>query len=138
MSLRPLLAIPLVLFSLSLCAATPASFRGKVVEFPVGKAKPGTIFVMSRNGSLRKVEVRDARVIYAADFPARLRKTEPAHALKHGTEIRVTAEENGAGLWRAHLIEILPPAGAHAKAKPQPRLPEAKEPPQPSLARRTA
>jgi hypothetical protein len=125
--------------SVPLFAGTPASFRGKVVELPVGKAKSGTIFVMSRNGSVRKVEVKDARVVYAQDFPAKLRQSQPEKALKHGTEVRVTAEENGAGLWHARLVEILTPAGARRQAKRHPSpVPKEESHPQPTLARRTA
>lgn len=100
------------------------------------KAKKGQIFVMSRNGKLRRVQVKGARVVYAPNVPQKLRKLEAAEALKHGAEVRVTADENGAGLWRARLVEILNPAGAPQKK--QPRAPKEAMPPQPLLSKRTA
>ncbi|MBV8206298.1 MAG: hypothetical protein JO041_05860 [Acidobacteria bacterium] len=89
-------------------AATPATFRGRIIEAPdPAQAVPGTILVMGRNGLLRKVEVGQARVVYSEYIPPEKRQKRATDSLKAGAEIRVLAEENGDGLWRARQIEIL-------------------------------
>src|SRR5437763_16148849 len=100
-------------------ASPPASFRGRVIEFPTS-SKANMIFVMSRNGSLRRVDVAQAKVSYSDDIPFKMRRKQPAKHLKHGTEVRVLAEENGHGMWRAHSVEILALPGSKPKPKPQP------------------
>jgi hypothetical protein len=120
-----LLAVPVL-------ASTPASFRGKVIEFPTGNEARGMIFVMGRNGALRRVQVGSARVSYDQHIPLKLRHKQPNESLKHGAEVRVTAEENGHGLWRARSIEILGVPGAPApepRAHAKPKLPQRDEAP---------
>src|SRR5229473_2852294 len=79
------------LLALPALAATPAVFRGKVVDLAQKQPSPGTIYVLSRNGSLRQVKIEGAQVQYAAHVPQRLRKPQPQRALVHGTEVRVEA-----------------------------------------------
>ncbi len=129
------LALALLLFTAPGFAATPAVFRGRVVELAKAEAAPGTIYVLSRNGSLRKVKVAEARVAYGTDVPSRFRKALPHKSLVHGAEVRVEAEENGAGLWTARAIEILQVPGS-----PKPReapVPPAGRHPAPTLSRRS-
>ena len=124
----------LLLLATSLPASTPASFRGRVIEFPTS-GKANMIFVMSRNGSLRRVDVAQAKVSYSEDVPVSMRRKQPSKHLKHGTEVRVLAEENGHGMWRAHSVEILALPGA----KPRPKAePDTKPSTGPVLSRRTA
>lgn len=97
-------------------AGTAAVFRGEVVRF--ADAGPHTIFVLGRRGSLRKVRVAGASVSYAASVPAAIRERDAVCGLKHGAEVRVEADENGQGLWRARTIEILRAAGQSAPPPP--------------------
>ena len=115
-------------------AATPAVFRGRVVEMAKAKT-PHTIFVLSRNGSLRKVTIESAQVAYAKDMPQRFRKSQPHESLVHGAEVRVEALENGSGLWRATSIEILQVPGS---PEPKETVPMPEKRPAPTLSRRTA
>jgi hypothetical protein len=108
-------------------ASTPASFRGKVIEFPTEKSASGMIFVMGRNGALRRVQVGNAHVSYSEHIPAKFRHKQASQSLKHGADVRVEAEENGHGLWRARSIEILGVPGAPApqpRASVKPKLPQ--------------
>lgn len=113
-------------------ASTPASFRGKVIEFPTDKGTPsGLILVMAKNGAVRRVQVGRAHVSYDQHIPTKFRHKQPSQSLKHGTEVRVEAEENGHGLWRARNIEILGVPGAPApepRANLKPRLPQSERP----------
>ena len=114
-----------LLLTLPAFGGTPADFRGKVIEFPNYKGSNlGTIFVMGRNGALRKVQVGSARVSYDVNIPTKFRLKPPSQSLKHGAEVRVEAEEDGHGLWRARRIEIMGVPGAPApRAKATPKLP---------------
>ncbi len=89
------------------CAGTPGSFRGKIVEGP--RAEKNWIYVQARNGMVRRVEISHARVEYDQDVPAAGRRPDPQNALQAGVEIRVTAEQGSDGEWRASEIEILGP-----------------------------
>jgi hypothetical protein len=118
-------------------AGTAASFRGRVVEATAREQKPGLIYILGNNGSLRKVQTEGAQVSYSQQVPRSQRDRQPAEkALKHGAEVRVVAEENGAGVWLARSIEILRLSGAKARAG---TIPPESEPShnQPSLSRRT-
>ncbi len=102
-----MLAFPVFLLALS-CAAwagTPGIFQGRVYQDDNGKS--GWIYVQSRNGMLRRVEISRARVVYGASVPAGDRTTNPAADLIQGAEVQVTAEQDGAGEWRASRVEIL-------------------------------
>jgi hypothetical protein len=122
---------------LPLYASTPAMFRGRVVELADQPKRAGLIFVMGRNGSLRKVHISDARVEYADGMPAKFRKTEPSESLVQGAEIRVEAEEESAGLWRAHSIEILQVPGSPRPKEYTAPAPKKSAPP-PTLSRRSS
>ncbi len=88
-------------------ASAAGIFRGFVVEAPAAEARSGWIYVNSPNGVMRRVKVSKARVYYAQTVPLSLRQERPAKSLVSGTEIRVTAEQDGDGEWNATEIEIL-------------------------------
>jgi hypothetical protein len=92
-------------FSFAVFAGTPGIFQGQVYRDQ--NAASGWIYVQSRNGMLRKVEVSRARVVYSASVPAADRAKEPRQDLIQGAEVRVTAEQDGEGEWRASRVEIL-------------------------------
>ncbi len=88
-------------------AGTTGSFRGTVVEAPTGEPSAGWIYVQGRNGSLRRVQVSRARVIYGEAVPLSQREKAPKASLVLGAEVRVTAEQDGSGEWQASQVEIL-------------------------------
>ena len=96
-------ALLLLALSLPAGAGTPGIFRGTLMHSADGK--PGWVYIQSRNGSMRRVEITHAQVTYANTVPARERAKKPS-ALQ-GAEVRVTAEQDGQGEWRARQIEIL-------------------------------
>jgi len=135
MARRGSVALFALLLASGLYAATPGTFRGHVVELADVKKVPDEIYVISPNGSLRRVRISDARVSYSDEVPAKYRTEEAATVLVHGAEVRVTAEEDGHGAWRASTIEILHvPGSPRARRKP---LPEDRTP-RPTLSRRSS
>jgi hypothetical protein len=88
-------------------AGTPGTFLGTIVRASAGSADQNWVYVQGRNQMVRRVSVTGAKVIYGHDVPAGLRDGHPAAALIEGAEVRVTAEQDSAGEWRASLIEIL-------------------------------
>ena len=123
--------LPLLLLLAPLFAATPASFRGKVIEVASPQPDPNQriIFVVSKNGALRKVEIGAAKVVFSEELPPKDRAGEASAALKHGAEVRVVAEENGHGVWKARSVEILRLPGA--KVDPPKPDPHPDDPPSP-------
>ncbi len=81
------------------------TFRGMIVRGP--DAWPGWVYVAGRNHSLRRVEVSRASVTYDDGVPMRLRKKNPRQSLAPGADVRVTADQDDQGEWRATEIEIL-------------------------------
>lgn len=86
-------------------AGTPGVFQGSVVES--AKSEPGWMYVAARHGSVRRVAVGDAVFAYDDEVPASARRTPVPRLLPAGTRVRVTAEQNAAGEWRASRVEIL-------------------------------
>ena len=113
-------AAGLLLFALALVpylAATPGTFRGRIVEPPAGKEHEGWLYIQGRNKMLRRVALASAAVVYSDQVPSHQREKQPANSLFPGTEVRVTAEQDGNGEWRALRIEILKIAERTRSAK---------------------
>jgi hypothetical protein len=102
MMLRPLPCIALL--GVLAFAGAPGIFQGRVYQDQ--NAAPGWIYV-GRNGMLRKVEVSRAQVVYGASVPREERAPDAAQDLIEGAEVRVTAEQDGGGEWRALKVEII-------------------------------
>ncbi len=98
-ALAALLSLPFLVH------ATPGTFRGVVVHGP--DIEPGWIIVKSPNGNVRKVGITRAKVVYSDLVPARKRVRQPETALATGVELRITADQDSNGEWRASKIEIL-------------------------------
>ncbi len=97
-----------LLFVLPLGAAkTPGVFRGTLVENPTGTPITGYLFLRSRNGNVRRVEMSKAVVAYDESVPKEQQVQAASEALKPGADVRVTAEQEGDGEWHASRIEIL-------------------------------
>ncbi len=101
-------------------AGTPGSFRG--VLYKGADTKPGWWYVVGRNDSLRLVYTANASVTYAEEVPEEDRKPRPRRSLVPGTEVRVTAEQDGKGAWRATEVEILSVRGAGTRASRHPAV----------------
>jgi hypothetical protein len=86
-------------------AGTAGSFRGFLIEG--ADTKPGWMYVQSRNDMLRLVKLSGATVSYSEDVPASQRHNNPRESLRAGAEVRVVAEQDKHGDWRAQQIEIL-------------------------------
>ncbi len=107
-SLPQLGFVPFVLAVCALlCAGTPGSFRGTIVESTDATPETNWIYVQGRNGTARRVDVSRARISYDEDVPAADRHSQPIDALVPGVEVRVTAEQGSDGEWRASRVEIL-------------------------------
>jgi hypothetical protein len=106
-------------------------FQGKIVKASTihsgAKSKSKTparwLYVQSRNGSVRRVNVTKALVEYDDDVPAKQRRKNPAESLRLSTEVRITAEQDrtddGSGDWQAQHVLILAPT-TPAENKPGP------------------
>ena len=107
--LRRVVAFTIAVLSLGawLSAGTPGEFRGTIIDVPGASSRGKWIYVQGRNGSARRVDISNARVVYDEDVPAAERRTNPAEALTAGAEVRVTAEQGSDGEWKASRIEIL-------------------------------
>jgi hypothetical protein len=92
----------------ALLAGTPGVFRGTLVDGPGNEKIDGRwIYVKGRNGSLRRVEISRAKVSYMDSVPEGKREKLPESALKPGAVVRVTAEQDKDGEWRAEEVELL-------------------------------
>ena len=87
-------------------AGVTGSFAGTVVDGPESSTR--WIYVQGRNHSMRKVDVSRAKIRYGSGVP-RPEGHSPSHSdeLPAGTQVRVTAEQDKAGEWRATEVEIL-------------------------------
>lgn len=108
----------LLVVALSLPAATPGIFSGTIVQPPETEETSDWIYIESRNGFVRKVRMAKATVFYSEDIAPEARSSRPADSLQPGAEVRITAVQDGSGVWNASRIEIL-------KLTPEKRPPQA-------------
>lgn len=88
--------------------AADGMFQGRVVGPPANQPLPsGWIFVQGRNHLLRRVEVAHAVIVFGEEVPASQRHKCRMECLQVGQVIRVIAEQDSKGEWRAKKIEIL-------------------------------
>ncbi len=110
-----LLAMLMVVPVHSALAAAPGSFAGTVVSGPEGSET--WLYVQGRNHSVRRVNVFGASFHYDNDVPISERKTPVPTTLPAGTQVRITAEQDEAGEWRATDVEILESAAPAEEKK---------------------
>lgn len=97
----------LSLLSATLWAAD-GTFQGRIIDPPLNQPLVrGWIYVQGRNHMLRRVEVSHAQIVFGANVPLSQKRKCNADCLTAGQEIRVTAEQDGTGEWRAKRVEIL-------------------------------
>jgi hypothetical protein len=83
-------------------------FEGRIVDAPPDQPLPkGWIYVQGRNHLLRRVEVAHATVVFSGQVPASQQKKCGPECLEQGQEIRVIADQDKSGEWRASRVEIL-------------------------------
>ncbi|HEY6250180.1 MAG TPA: hypothetical protein VI685_09470 [Candidatus Angelobacter sp.] len=88
--------------------AVDGTFQGRVIDPPSNQPlRYGWIYVQGRNHMLRRVEVSHAHIIFGDNVPVSQRRKCNVECLTAGLEVRVTAEQDGAGEWRAKQVEIL-------------------------------
>lgn len=100
-----LVATLLVITSFPGMAGSPGSFAGTVVKGP--EPSDTWVYVEGRNHNVRRVYVSGAKISYDADVPDSQRQTPVPQTLPAGIRIRVTADQDQAGEWRATEIKIL-------------------------------
>jgi hypothetical protein len=105
-------------------------FQGTIVRGPMTKGKARWIYVQSKNGMVRRVNIARATVEYDDDFPASKRLPIADKALRSDVEVRVTAEQdhskNGDGEWQGKEIVIVvpqPPSGTKGQNRAS-RIPD--------------
>ncbi|HWG49394.1 MAG TPA: hypothetical protein VN669_06860 [Candidatus Acidoferrales bacterium] len=97
-----------VVLSCLSASAVEGMFQGKVVEPPNSVPRQsGWIFVQGRNHILRRVEVAHAVIVFGNEVPASQQHQCDMRCLEVGQEVRITAEQDGKGEWRAKRVEIL-------------------------------
>jgi len=83
-------------------------FQGLVVDPPANQpVTSGWVYVQGRNHALRRVEVSHALIVFGNEVPDSQRHKCGMECLIPGQEVRVTAEQDSSGEWRAKRIEIL-------------------------------
>jgi hypothetical protein len=97
--------VAVLLAATCLWADTPGTFRGVVIHGP--DVTPGWMYMKSANGQVRRVGISRAQVVYSETVPSSERQKVPALSIGSGTEVRVTAQQDKNGEWRATRIEIL-------------------------------
>jgi hypothetical protein len=115
-------------------AGTPGTFRG--ILYPGRNTKPGWVYIVGRNDTLRLVHIANASIVYAEEFPQRLRRANPAKALRPGADVRVTAEQDKKGNWRAREVEIISLTADGPKDQKQQRQIAPEHPASPELQTR--
>jgi hypothetical protein len=100
-------------------AGTPGTFVGVLAGDPERDGSRLWLMVQGRNGWIRKVEASRARVGYGPEVPEAQRQNAPRRSLAAGVAVRVTADQDKDGEWRAQRIEILslapPPENERAR-----------------------
>jgi hypothetical protein len=99
--------IAVVLLASGLWAEAQGSFRGEVVRTPRGEST-GLLYVMGRDGNVRRVVVLQAAIVYDATAQEGVRSQPARKALVPGTEVRVTALVDAeSGEWTASRVEVI-------------------------------
>ncbi|HVZ17241.1 MAG TPA: hypothetical protein VG897_09000 [Terriglobales bacterium] len=107
--------ISLMLAAAVCMAATPGSFRGRVVHGPEAGGRLKWLYVQGAKGSIRKVEISEARVGYAPEVKGKDRVGNPSDALREGVQVQVEASLEENGEWKASRVTILEVAGNAAR-----------------------
>ncbi len=99
-------------------------FQGTIVKSWAGNSgsQEHWVYVQSRSGSVRKVNIAQALVEYDENVPARMRHKNPLESVRLAAEVRITAEQDrsadGSGDWQAKRVLILAKAIGKERSTP--------------------
>ena len=100
--------IVMLLLASGLWAETHGTFRGEVVQAPSGEWSSGLLYLLGRDGNVRRVVVARAAIVYDSAVPIKERRQPAGKALVPGVEVRVTALVDAAsGEWTASRVEVI-------------------------------
>jgi hypothetical protein len=104
-----------IALTLALAAlASPGIFIGELIPPPHPAADGSWLYVKGRNSMVRRVDIAGARVFYGESVADRDRRRNASESLIPGAEVRVTADQNSSGEWRAEQVEITRIAQQHS------------------------
>ena len=96
------------LFTSELSAGAQGTFRGEVMRAPQGEQSTGLLYLMGRDGNVRRVVVARAVIVYGSSVPSGERILSARKALVPGAEVRVTALVDAkSGEWTASRVEVI-------------------------------
>ena len=104
--MKRLLAATIICFSIASFAAS-GTFRGTLVGDPVNQDSHHWVYLQSPNGSIRRVEISRAELVYADEIGRQRHPAKASDALQKGTGVRVTASQDESGEWAATRVEIV-------------------------------
>jgi hypothetical protein len=112
--MKYVLASAVVFFSVASFAAS-GTFRGTLVQEPVTQGSQTWLYLQSPNGSVRRVEVSHARLVYGEEMRRQSHPAKASDVLRKGVTLRITASQNESGEWAATRVEIIemPPKAAN-------------------------
>lgn len=100
--------IAVLLLASGLWAETQGTFRGEVVRGPRGERSANLLYLMGRDGNVRRVIVTQAAIVYDSAVPTGERVRPARQSLVPGTEVRVTALVDAtSGEWTASRVEVI-------------------------------
>ncbi|HLH09388.1 MAG TPA: hypothetical protein VKW78_19275 [Terriglobales bacterium] len=101
-------SLPLVVLFVSVLAfAVSGTFRGYLAEDPVPDGAKRWVYLESRNGSVRRVEISHAALSYGEEVRQKRHPENASDGLRKGAGIRVTASQDESGEWEASTVEII-------------------------------
>src|SRR5688572_32294424 len=104
--MRIALATAVVLTLAVAALASPGIFVGELIPPPPSADEGSRLYVKGRNSMVRRVNIAGARVFYGESVADRDRRRNASESLIPGAEVRVTADQDSDGEWRAHQVEI--------------------------------
>jgi hypothetical protein len=96
-----------VLFSSIASFAASGTFRGTLVEDVVTQDTHKWVYLQSANGSVRRVEISHAQLVYGDEVGHHPHSAKASEALRKGVGLRITASQDESGEWAATRVEIV-------------------------------
>src|SRR3954466_11772985 len=106
MAVKRLLSVLFLLVSSALFAAN-GSFTGQVVNGPNLDSNKKWVYVQASKGAVRRGESFHAKGVYGGGVAEKEREPKAEDGVHEGSQVRVTAAQNGEGEWEASHVEIL-------------------------------
>jgi len=100
--------VAVLVLTSGLWAGAQGTFRGEVVRPPRGERSAGLLYLMGRDGNVRRVILARAAVVYDPGVPSGDRRQSARKSLVPGAEVRVTALVDAeSGEWTASRVEVI-------------------------------